>query len=95
MNTNMAKEEKKKNAAPVFHIKGSGGLDLAVWKNQGEKGSFYSATVQRSYTTDNGKSWEKSDSFRAKDLLPMSEMFRQAYLKVQELIAESKEEDEE
>jgi hypothetical protein len=89
----MAKtEEKKKGKEPEFHIRGQGGLSLAAWKNEGEgkngKVTFYSFTAQRAYK--DGDSWANTESFRVRDLLPLSKMLEKAYDKA----TEKKEKDE-
>lgn len=91
----MAKEEKKKSKEPIFHIRGAGGLSLACWENtgQGKQGevTFKSFTFQRSYK--DGDEWKNTESLRVRDLLPLSEMLKDAYKKANE--KKGKDEDDE
>ena len=45
-----------------------GNMNAAVWKNEGDNGSFYSVTLVRSYKDSDGK-WQNSDGIGAGDLL--------------------------
>jgi hypothetical protein len=89
----MAKDEKKKGKEPIFHIRGLGGLSLACWENEakGKNGPivFKSFTFQRAYK--DGDDWANTESLRVRDLLPLSEMLKDAYRKASE---KEKEEDE-
>jgi hypothetical protein len=54
---------------PVHKLR-AGAVELAVWKNDGEKGSWYSVSATRSYK--HGEEWKQSDSFGQDDLLDMA-----------------------
>jgi hypothetical protein len=55
-----------------------GVLQVAIWRNSGEKGSWYSITYSRSYR-DGDETWKQTDSLNADDCLPMAELIREAY----------------
>ena len=41
-------------------------ITASIWKNEWEKGAFYTVTITRSYKTADG--WKRSDSFSLNDL---------------------------
>lgn len=44
-----------------------GTVHLSVWRNEGSKGPFYSATIEKRYTDDAGQ-WHSTYSFGRNDL---------------------------
>jgi hypothetical protein len=54
-----------------------GGLTVTIWKNEGEKGPWYSVQTTRSYKQ--GEEWKESDSFGFDDLLPMAKLLDLAH----------------
>jgi hypothetical protein len=44
-----------------------GVLQVTIWRNSGEKGSWYSANLSRGFKTDEG--WRETDSLGSDDLL--------------------------
>jgi hypothetical protein len=60
---------------PAHKIR-SGTLTLTIWKNDGEKGPWYSVTPARSYKK--GDQWQDSDSFGEDDLLRLRKMLDEA-----------------
>jgi hypothetical protein len=50
---------------PVKKIK-AGGIDVAVWENDGKNGKYYTTTLERSYK--DGEEWKKTNSLRTSDL---------------------------
>ena len=54
-----------------------GAIKIAIWENEGEKGTFFSATISKTYS----KNGEPHDghNFSGTDLLRISELARQAY----------------
>lgn len=46
----------------------SGSLQVAVWKTVREGKTFYNATPTRSYTADDGKTWNHATDFGQQDL---------------------------
>jgi hypothetical protein len=61
---------------PVHEIP-DGPLKVAIWKNDGEYGPMYSVTCRRRYK--DGEEWKDANSYGGDDLLPMAELFRDAY----------------
>jgi hypothetical protein len=60
---------------PVHKIR-CGALTVAIWRNEGEKGPFYSATATRSFKQ--GEEWKETDSFGQDDLLRLAKLLDQA-----------------
>ena len=54
-----------------------GVLQVTIWKNQNDKGTWYSVTPSRSYKQDDA--WKETDSFGFDDLLAMAKLFDQAH----------------
>ena len=52
-------------------------LSVAIWKNDSDKGSFYTVTPSRSYKQ--GDLWKESDSFAEDDLLALAKLIDQAH----------------
>jgi len=67
-----------KGKAPVEKIR-VGGIQLDVWENQSEKGTFYSFTIQRSYKQ--GNDWKNTNSLRTQDLPKAILALQEAYKK--------------
>jgi len=55
----------------------NGALTVTIWKNDSEKGSWYSVNAARSYKQ--GEEWKESDSFGFDDLLPLAKLLDQAH----------------
>ena len=60
-----------------------GSISAAIWQNQGDKGSFYSVTFQRSYKE--GESFKNVQSFGREDLLLVAKLADLAHTKIHEL----------
>ena len=43
-----------------------GGIQLSIWPNKGDKGTFYSVTITKTYK--DGNEWKQSKSFKPNDL---------------------------
>lgn len=71
MNANAKPAEK-----PAHRIR-SGAIEVAVWRNEGEKGPWFNVTMSRSYKQ--GDEWKQSDSFGADDLLLLAKLLDQAH----------------
>ena len=54
-----------------------GVLQVTIWKNQSDKGTWYSVIPSRSYKQDD--TWKETDSFGFDDLLAMAKLFDQAH----------------
>lgn len=61
-------------------------LSAAIWRNQNQKGVFYSISLERSYKDDAGK-WQTSSNFNSSDLLLLAKLCDLAESKVRELRA--------
>ena len=61
---------------PVHSIR-LGRIEVAIWENEGQKGSFHNVTVSRSYK--DGDDWKKSDSFGRDDLPLVAKALDQAH----------------
>jgi hypothetical protein len=68
--------EKPKGRKPVHTIR-DGGIEVAIWKNDGDKGPRFSVTHRRSYKQ--GEEWKESDSYGADDLLPLAKLLDLAH----------------
>jgi hypothetical protein len=61
-----------------------GNLKASIWRNESEKGPFYSAKLARTYTDQAGEPRD-AYSFAGNELLRVSELARKAYERTQEL----------
>ena len=55
-----------------------GVLQVTIWRNHSDKGTWYSITPSRSYKKGDD-AWKETDSLGFDDLLPMAELYRQAF----------------
>lgn len=65
-----------KPAQPAHKIR-YGALEATIWKNDGEKGPWYSVTASRSYKQ--GEEWKQTNSFGFDDLLPLVKLMDLAH----------------
>lgn len=66
------------NSRPIASFSGSGGLNVAVWKNKSEKGiENYSVRIDRNYKLDNG-TFQSTPYLRDGDLLRAATLIEQA-----------------
>lgn len=61
-----------------------GSLKATIWKNEGEKGAFFSVNLSRSYQ-DDADNWHDSDSFSNSELLRIADLATRAYDRISEL----------
>ena len=61
---------------PVHKLR-DGAIELAIWKNEGDKGAFFSVTHRRSYKQ--GDEWKESDSYGQDDLLTLAKLLDLAH----------------
>jgi hypothetical protein len=54
-----------------------GAIEVAVWRNEGEKGPWYSVTASRSYKQDD--QWKQTESFGQDDLLALAKLLDLAH----------------
>jgi hypothetical protein len=64
----MTDKEKPKAAHKIR----AGTLELAIWRNDGEKGPWYSVSATMHYKQ--GEEWKQSDSFGQDDLLVLAKL---------------------
>jgi hypothetical protein len=64
-------------------------VTAAIWRNEGPKGAFYSATFERSYKNKEGK-YESSSSFSGSDLLILAKVADLAHTEIEKLRANDK-----
>lgn len=67
--------DQKKNA-PVEVLR-DGALKATIWRNEGEKGSFFSTTLSKTFELNGAP--KDGYSLNRSDLLGISELARQAY----------------
>lgn len=79
----------KTNAKPIETIR-DGSLKASIWKNQSEKGPFYSVRITRTYTDEQGN-FHDSDSFSGSELLRVARLAGKAYDRAAELRADTNE----
>jgi hypothetical protein len=53
-------------------------LQVTIWRNTSDKGTWYSAVPSRSYKQGED-TWKETDSLSTDDLLAMAELLRQAF----------------
>jgi hypothetical protein len=61
-------------------------VSAAIWRNENQKGAFYSVTFERSYKDDDGK-WHRSGSFNASELLLLAKVADLAHSEIHKLRA--------
>lgn len=61
-----------------------GQLKATIWKNFGEKGSFYTVNLTRTFKDEGGK-YQDSDSFSGNELLRIARLATRSYDLVAEL----------
>ena len=63
-----------------------GNVEIAIWKNQGTSGEFYTASSPTiRYKNDKTGEWKDGSSYGALDLLSLAEAAREASAKILEL----------
>ena len=68
---------------PVDTIR-DGNLKANIWRNEGEKGAYYSITFSRTYTDSQGNP-KDTQSFSKSNLLTLGELARACYGRTSEL----------
>ncbi|MCF8467281.1 MAG: hypothetical protein K9G33_07745 [Sneathiella sp.] len=74
---------------PPRDVLRDGNLKASVWRNESEKGPFYSVNLSRVYRDDQGD-LRDSQSFATGDLLRVAELARKTYDRTQELRREDR-----
>src|SRR5271154_6540228 len=62
---------------PAHKIR-NGVLQVTIWRNSGDKGSWFSVTSSRSYKQGD-ETWKETDSLNFDDLLSMAKLFDLAH----------------
>jgi hypothetical protein len=65
-----------KASKPVEKFR-DGAIEVAVWRNESEKGPWFSVTASRGYKQ--GEEWKQSDNFGKDDILPLRKLLDQAH----------------
>jgi len=73
--TDAKKPESDKARRPIHSIP-AGGIEVSIWENQGQKGTFYTITLRRSYKQ--GDEWKETGSYGEDDLLRLSKLIDEA-----------------
>jgi len=75
----MSTSETRKPPVTKFGPVGTGGglVEVAVWENDSETGSFYTVSIQRSYQVD--EEWRRTGTLTKHDLLPLAQLLQQAW----------------
>jgi hypothetical protein len=61
-------------------------VEIAVWRNQGERGEFFTASAPKiRYQEKDGGEWKDGSSYGSRDLLSLAEAAREASAKIREL----------
>ena len=68
---------------PVYTAR-VGNVEIAVWRNQGSSGDFYTASAPTIRYKD-GEEWKNGSSYNMTDLLSLAEAAREASAKIREL----------
>jgi hypothetical protein len=63
-------------SSPAHKIR-IGALQATIWRNQGEKGNWYSVQLTRGYKTDDG--WRETDYLGYDDLLAAGKLLDMAH----------------
>ncbi|MEM9765182.1 MAG: hypothetical protein AAF968_22225 [Pseudomonadota bacterium] len=61
-----------------------GALKATIWRNQSEKGDYFSANFSKTYRDERGE-FRDTQSFSAGDLLRVSELGRRAHNRIRDL----------
>ena len=78
-----------RSARPVATFK-QGGVEVSVWKNSGEQGDMYNATIRKSYKDERSGEWKESTSFNPTDLAVLAQLSGQAFQAIGELKAQGR-----
>lgn len=76
-------EAQRSNRRPEYTAR-VGSVEIAVWKNSGSSGEFYTASAPTIRYKD-GEQWKDGSSYGTVDLLALAEAAREASAKIREL----------
>ena len=66
---------------PHFKLK-DGAVKLTCWKNENDKGAFYSVDLVRSYKNDETGEWKDTTSLSGAELLRAANLLTEAYNRI-------------
>ncbi len=78
----MGNDQPKNN--PPQEIIRDGNIKANIWRNDGENGPYHTTSFARTFKNQDGE-YRDSQSFSQNDLLPLAELARNAYSRVNEL----------
>lgn len=84
-----AANDEQGSGRPVKSFK-QGGVEVSVWRNPGEQGDMYNATIRKSYKDEKSGEWKETSSFSPTDLAVVSQLSSQAFQAITELKAQSR-----
>ncbi|MDP7467986.1 MAG: hypothetical protein QGF25_07245 [Candidatus Woesearchaeota archaeon] len=67
----------EKNAGPIQKFK-AGGISAKVWKNQNDKGDYFTVSLERVYKDQKGD-WKTTSTMRVNDLPRASVVLKEAF----------------
>jgi hypothetical protein len=73
-----ANRRRKIMTSPAMKFR-DGTLQVTVWRNTGDNGTYYTVNPSRSYKKGDDE-WRETDSLGQDDLLAMAELLREAYV---------------
>ena len=65
--------------------KRQGALEAAIWKNQGQNGTFHTITLKRSYKDERDGQWKSTNNLRAQDLADLQKLATWAGARLEKL----------
>lgn len=72
------------SGSPPASVIRDGNLKASIWENEGNKGTYFTTTIAKTYRDGNDKIRD-TNVFNNSDLLRVSELARQAYGRTNEL----------
>jgi hypothetical protein len=82
-------EQSSGSARPIKTFK-QGGVEVSVWRNPGEQGDMYDATIRKSYKDEKSGEWKETSTFGPTDLAVVSPLSGQAFQAITELKAQNR-----
>jgi hypothetical protein len=82
-------EQTSSSSRPVKTFK-QGGIEVSVFRNQGQHGDMYNTKIRNSYKDDKSGEWKETSSFSPTDLAVLSQLSSQAFQAIIELKAQSR-----
>ena len=77
---------------PIQHVR-RGGVQAAIWKNAGQRGPYYSVTIDKRYRDEQGE-WQTSYAFGRDQLLVDSRVAELAFHAIHEMQRTDREQEE-